>query len=111
MDPAAGNISDPGTLHRYAYSRSNPVNLVDPTGRDFEEQALTFQEVDLTATPGARKIAWGTAQAFCSTVTAFNVGYYIGSFIATGGSGSYGPPGWPPDWKAFCGLVNLAGLL
>ncbi|MFZ0808006.1 MAG: RHS repeat-associated core domain-containing protein [Candidatus Sulfotelmatobacter sp.] len=34
MDPYAGKVTDPRTLHRYVYSANNPVNLVDPTGRD-----------------------------------------------------------------------------
>lgn len=34
MDPVLGRIFNPGTLHKYAYARNNPVNRVDPTGRD-----------------------------------------------------------------------------
>jgi len=34
MDPYSGNIFDPGTLHKYLYTRDNPVNRVDPSGRD-----------------------------------------------------------------------------
>ena len=39
MDPAPGTITDPATLHKYVYTRNNPANLIDPTGRDdlFEE--------------------------------------------------------------------------
>jgi len=33
-----GNIFDPGSLHNYVYTANNPVNAVDPTGRDtFDE--------------------------------------------------------------------------
>jgi RHS repeat-associated protein len=34
MDPAAGKIADPATLHKYVYTRNNPVNRIDPSGRD-----------------------------------------------------------------------------
>ena len=34
-DPLGGDIGDPQTLNRYAYVRSNPLNLADPTGMDF----------------------------------------------------------------------------
>jgi RHS repeat-associated protein len=34
MDPAAGEISDPSTLHKYVYARNNPANRIDPSGRD-----------------------------------------------------------------------------
>lgn len=34
MDPDAGKILDPATLHKYVYARNNPVNAADPTGRD-----------------------------------------------------------------------------
>jgi RHS repeat-associated protein len=36
LDPFAGRVSDPQTLHKYAYVKNNPTNLVDPTGLDFE---------------------------------------------------------------------------
>jgi len=32
-DPLAGSVGDPQSLNRYDYTRDNPVNLVDPSGR------------------------------------------------------------------------------
>jgi len=32
-DPYQGSIYDPASLHRYNYSRANPVNFIDPSGR------------------------------------------------------------------------------
>ena len=32
-----GKIFNPGTLHKYAYAQSNPVNAADPTGQDIVE--------------------------------------------------------------------------
>ena len=37
MDPEPGYISDPGSLHKYFYTKNNPVNQTDPTGRDIAE--------------------------------------------------------------------------
>jgi RHS repeat-associated protein len=34
-----GNIFDPATLHKYVYAANNPVNRIDPSGRDIEEDA------------------------------------------------------------------------
>jgi RHS repeat-associated protein len=46
MDPVLGQIFNPGTLHKYVYARNNPVNRVDPTGRDdVEEETTIFQSV------------------------------------------------------------------
>jgi RHS repeat-associated protein len=48
MDPEAGNINDPGTLHKYLYTRNNPVNSTDPTGRqDLEEYAYELAHLGL----------------------------------------------------------------
>ena len=38
MDPFPGSINDPGSLHRYLYTRNDPVNRIDPGGlQDMEE--------------------------------------------------------------------------
>ena len=39
-DPFAGRITDPVSLHRYLYAADNPVNLVDPGGRQFDLPSL-----------------------------------------------------------------------
>jgi hypothetical protein len=33
MDPFAGNLQDPVSLHKYLYCAANPVNAIDATGR------------------------------------------------------------------------------
>ena len=34
-DPSGGDLSDPQTLNKYAYTRNNPINLIDPSGMDY----------------------------------------------------------------------------
>jgi RHS repeat-associated protein len=45
-DPAEGRIDIPATLHKYLYVGGDPVNWIDPSGRDAEEVSLldTFLE-------------------------------------------------------------------
>jgi RHS repeat-associated protein len=53
MDPAAGKITDPRTLHKYIYSANNPVNASDPTGRDIFEEGSFFKSLVATITVAA----------------------------------------------------------
>ena len=34
LDPFFGNLQDPQSLHKYLYTRANPINEIDPTGLD-----------------------------------------------------------------------------
>jgi hypothetical protein len=34
-DPEEGVTTDPATLHKYLYAGGDPVNKMDPTGRDY----------------------------------------------------------------------------
>ena len=46
MDPVAGEISDPSTLHKYVYARNNPLNRIDPSGlADLAEVDLVNAQV------------------------------------------------------------------
>jgi RHS repeat-associated protein len=48
MDPVAGKIFDPKTLHKYVLTGNNPVNWIDPRGTEFEEdeEILEGDEVE-----------------------------------------------------------------
>ena len=35
VDPFSGNNQDPQSLHKYAYCHNNPVNGIDPSGREY----------------------------------------------------------------------------
>jgi RHS repeat-associated protein len=49
IDPVAGNLLDPGTLHKYVYARNNPANRIDPTGlADLAEVDLVNAEVSFS---------------------------------------------------------------
>ena len=56
MDPDSGNPFDPATLHKYAYARSNPVNSVDPSGRDDIPEYSILAKGDIEALFAARRI-------------------------------------------------------
>lgn len=75
MDPAAGKITDPATLHKYVYTKNNPVNAIDPSGRGFIEDALlsgnrsdTYRSV-FTGLSHATRIA-DVGPEFCTAVAA-----------------------------------------
>jgi RHS repeat-associated protein len=42
MDPWSGIITDPASLHKYVYTRNNPVNRVDPSGRADSGEYITL---------------------------------------------------------------------
>ena len=42
LDPFAGNMNDPQSLHKYLYAHADPINGIDPTG---ESAALSFLAV------------------------------------------------------------------
>jgi RHS repeat-associated protein len=50
MNPFPGRIADPATLHKYVYASNNPVNRIDPSGRDdieeYDELLLETVETD-----------------------------------------------------------------
>ena len=55
IDPLEGNIFDPQSLNRYAYSRNNPLRYVDPTGQSFNDVVndLSKSYADLYSRTGA----------------------------------------------------------
>ena len=45
-DPAPGGLTDPASRHPYMYARSNPVNNVDPSGREFLAEVMASLSVE-----------------------------------------------------------------
>ncbi|HBJ33987.1 MAG TPA: hypothetical protein DDZ51_04320 [Planctomycetaceae bacterium] len=42
LDPFAGNMQDPQSLHKYAYVHGDPVQGVDPTGKFLVSMVVSF---------------------------------------------------------------------
>lgn len=60
-----GDIFDPATLHKYVYTKNNPVNWTDPSGRGIEDYAgLTFEDIVRTYA-GVKNIQREAALALC----------------------------------------------
>ncbi len=55
MDPVEGKTAHPGTFHKYVYAANNPVNRVDPTGKQVEEEDLIVYEEDAARYVGEEK--------------------------------------------------------
>jgi RHS repeat-associated protein len=60
MDTDEGNNQDPLSLHKYLYCADNPVNLTDPSGRDFSDLMTTMFVMANLAAMNIQNIA-GTA--------------------------------------------------
>jgi len=107
-----GKVFEPGTLHKYAYVANNPVNLVDPSGKQFSvpELALTGTIIGiLNATYVAlneRALGHSLATVKGKLFSAFVFGFAVGAsayglvsyteaafaaLVAT--LGTYGAPG------------------
>lgn len=97
-DPEDGKASDPKTLHKYLYAGGDPVNAMDPTGRDAVETGLTFALIDTAPLPELVEIgggAYATAAAYAAgaylyamnaaldAATAFADYLAAGSYVAT----------------------------
>jgi RHS repeat-associated protein len=67
MDPYQGSIIDPATLHKYVYTKNNPVNAVDPSGRDaFIESLFTTTDIRTPLEVNAEMAARSVAEVVCS---------------------------------------------
>ena len=58
QDPYAGETHQPASLHRYRYANGNPVNYIDPSGRDSDvEMALSLTVFTAEYTAGLYALA------------------------------------------------------
>jgi RHS repeat-associated protein len=79
LDPFAGNMQDPQSLHKYAYVHGDPVNGVDPTGLSL-----------LGGTIGSIGIARAIATvAVYGAVLGGTVGFAFGAVNANGERGAW----------------------
>ena len=49
VDPFAGNMQDPQSLHKYLYVHCNPINNIDPTGEFSLTGVITSISIGITA--------------------------------------------------------------
>jgi hypothetical protein len=56
---------DPKRLHKYLYAGGDPVNAIDPTGRDWEGFAILVEDVAVVVASKA------FAQVFCGGVVGY----------------------------------------
>ena len=69
MDPVAGNVYDPVSLHKYVYANLNPVSNTDPTGR--------FSMAGLNAASAVMN----TLNVISMVYTGWTIGYGVGTII------------------------------
>jgi RHS repeat-associated protein len=112
MDPYAGYLIQPATLHKYVYAQNDPVDGVDPTGRDaiievafmyarpgfgvlaqgriqFDPEALLEKGWDIAdaaqEVEGARENAgFASKVALCDSLTLINIAGVLGG-VSNGG--------------------------
>ena len=101
VDPYSGNLQDPQSLHKYLYCHANPVNGVDPTGREFSLTGMLITasisgllSSTLVGTYGyakgwsARQIAKMAGYAFLTGAVAGAFAYGAAAAIAAGAVGA-----------------------
>ena len=85
-DPEDGYANDPKSLHKYLYAGGDPVNGMDPTGRDEVEYGLTFALIDTAVLPELTALV-GTAAT--NALAAAGVTDAIAAIQAAAEAGSY----------------------
>jgi len=61
-DPEDGDVSNPGTLHRYLFAGGDPVNNMDPSGRDYAGTVSLYSRVSVSG------LVIATLQGFSATL-------------------------------------------
>jgi len=102
-DPNEGNIRIPATLHKYLYASGDPVNRVDPSGRDDLFENVLIEGGSLPSYPGVRAAGYATADLLCAAAK------YLASAF------QYWPPGAPspigiPVWFIKGSAAGCTGL-
>ncbi|MEO8847631.1 MAG: RHS repeat-associated core domain-containing protein, partial [Casimicrobiaceae bacterium] len=69
-DPAEGNPFDPVSMHPYLYASANPVNRIDPSGRETLLELINVQSIDTTVEKGEEIQAVRNLEKRAETVTA-----------------------------------------
>jgi RHS repeat-associated protein len=73
------NPIDPKTLHKYLYAGGDPVNMIDPRGRE-DEESYGFLATDITAMTTEEIVKFVGGPVFCSAgANAAGISYANGS--------------------------------
>lgn len=103
MDPVQGKISDPGTLHKYVYTKNNPVMLADPNGTDVIENAILRSGISQEAKDIIIPTYY-SVRVFCYAAAIVNATASPFSFYYNGTSAIPGYITYP------CTLLSLQGF-
>jgi len=97
-DPLGGDVFDPQSLNRYAYTLNNPMRFIDPLGLDCEDPEDPSPCVDIGITT-----ITVTAQAPPAIpLQLYDTAYHAGGFNV--GAGKYLPPSfYPCAFFGYCG--------
>jgi RHS repeat-associated protein len=75
MDPYAGRISQPTTLHKYMFAHADPVNFIDPCGMaEAMELVLINWNIVLRALAQAAALAWAISCIFYQVASILDPG-------------------------------------
>jgi RHS repeat-associated protein len=91
---SGGNPSDPKALHKYLYAGGDPVNMIDPAGREEEEEEGAY--LDLGAATTGSVIVFRGLLAACYVEIAWDL-YHIVENKET-----------PKPISVLCGVLGLA---
>jgi RHS repeat-associated protein len=107
-DPEAGQIRVPASLHRFLYSKADPVDFADPSGRDFAEKSLL---VSLENGGTVRQLI--AAGRIVSHVACVTYGAVVAAVYVAGGvtAGIWDDLPHVPEVDIFCALRETLLLL
>ena len=94
LDPFAGNMSDPQSLHKYLYAHADPINGIDPSGEFFNFLYGFTAEMKLQAQRAAASLqalrgAYGLQRLvsiYQTTISAYaQIGFRAAEFLVRSG--------------------------
>ena len=106
-DPKPGHIEIPRSLHKYLYASDDPVNRIDPRGKEDLVEEGEEDEIPVAAEPGERALAarinciLDTAAGALNALSALESGDYLG--------GGVGAISLAVDWETCSGEASGKG--